>query len=164
MYGFWKKIGISGLEKADEKKHDDPVPPPQQTPPSPDVDDDLKELDRILQSAPSSAGHGSSPEKTFEEDVSLEALEKLIAQIKKKGSEDQSQEKPAPKESKKTEPYDDVMSLLSEDDRFDLDSIEEQLLGEKPKKKSADTLEGIEDEYLRILEQRYEQEKGKGRP
>ncbi len=147
-YGTWKKIALDDNLHTNRTEIVSPVKFPAA---EAEQDVDLKKLDQILRGY----DEKPQPDTTYEEDHTLEALESMISDIKRKST---ARKNPEPVKKNKETPYEDIISLLKKDDRINLEELEKQIFGSRDDAED-DSIEGIENEYLKVLEQRYEKEK-----
>ncbi len=132
------------------------------------ADPDLKRLDEILgaEYASDEQPQQQEPSATFEEDESLEALESVISGIKQKtikhAARESSSAEPANNSDQTDDTLQEAVSLLKKDTRINLSEIEKQVFSSAEETAHSPHLQSIEeteDQYLRELEARYEQEK-----
>ncbi len=153
VYGSWQIIGASAAKEEVTETYDAPPSVPQDIQDT--EDDDLRELDRIL------AEEDEQPEaRTYDSDDSLEALDSVIKDLKKKSKVPDQQ----PKTQDSQQSGLDVQYLLDQEEPVDLTELERKLFGgtiaEDDEAKSREpTLDEIEYTYLENLEKQYQQQK-----
>lgn len=150
-YGTWQVIGAHAVQEDSAEPYDSS---PSVSPDIQEDMDDLRELDRIL------AEEDEPKQSTYDSDESLEALDSVIQDLKKKSKVTS----PPPEEQEPRPSGLDVQYLLEQEDPVDLTELERKLFGtsvpddDEPGEREL-TLDEIEYTYLENLEKQYQQQK-----